>query len=129
MPSQKEIFIEEMKRRTKGFFIASIHVAAKLPENRVGWIMKDQFLRSAGSVGANYRAVCRARSDKEFFAKLSIVVEELDESLYWLETMVESDTVPREHIVKLYKEGNELLSILSKARKSASEKIKNSKNG
>ena len=68
-------------------------------------------------MGANYRAVCRARSQAEYFAKLSIVVEETDESLFWLELLVEADIMPKDKLGNLMTEASELLAIFSTARK------------
>ena len=81
----KEVFVEEFKKRTKQFVLRSIKLFQSLPQTEEARIIGKQFLRSSSSVGSNYRAVCRARSKAEFYAKLSIVVEEADESLFWLE--------------------------------------------
>ena len=69
----------EFKRRTKQLGLAVIRMTEKFPETRLAWVVKDQILRSALSVGANYRAVCRAKSDKDFINKMRIVEEEADE--------------------------------------------------
>jgi len=79
--------------------------------------MKRQLLRSATSVGANYRAACRARSAAEFYAKLSIVIEEADETLYWLELLEESGTSTKNAVASITKEAAEIVSVLAKARK------------
>ena len=78
----------EFKRRTKQLGLAVIRMTEKFPETRLAWVVKDQILRSALSVGANYRAVCRAKSDKDFINKMRIVEEEADETAYWLEIIV-----------------------------------------
>ena len=78
-----------------------------------------QLLRSATSVGANYRAACRAQSRPEFAAKLSIVVEETDESLYWLELIQESKLIKSELLTGIIKEANELVAIMLASRKTA----------
>lgn len=80
----------ELQHRTKKLALEIIKLAKQLPNNRVGWTFSDQIIRSATSVAANYRAVCRARSDKEFIAKMGIVIEEADETLFWLEMIDES---------------------------------------
>ncbi|MES2762003.1 MAG: four helix bundle protein [Bacteroidota bacterium] len=77
-------FAEEFKTKTKKFAIDIIIFCKSLPKSDEGFIIKKQLIRSATSVAANYRAVCRARSDAEFFSKLSIVVEEADESVFWM---------------------------------------------
>jgi len=85
-------------------------------------------LRSGTSFAANYRAVCRARSKAEFFSKLSIVVEELDETLFWLELLVDSNIVPENKLSQLNAELLEILSILARARKTLNKIIYHSIN-
>ncbi|WP_305952818.1 four helix bundle protein [Emticicia oligotrophica] len=80
-------------------------------------IIGKQLLRSASSVGSNYRAVCRARSQAEFYSKLSITIEEAEESLFWLEILVESNIVAKNKLHELIKEAEEIVKVLSKARK------------
>ena len=74
-------------------------------------------MRSASSTGANYRAACRARSKAEFYAKLSITIEEVDESLFWMEILVESTIIPANRLESLMQEATEIVKVLSKARK------------
>lgn len=81
---------EELKQRTKQFALRNIKLVQSLPSEDVARTIGRQLLRSGTSVGANYRAACRARSDAEFRAKLGIVEEEADESAYWMELLVES---------------------------------------
>jgi four helix bundle protein len=88
-----------------------------MPRSLAGQIIGRQLLRSATSVGANYRAACRAQSRAEFAAKLSIVVEEADESLYWLEILSESGLVKPERLRELIKEADELVAIATRSRK------------
>jgi four helix bundle protein len=88
-----------------------------MPRSLAGQIIGRQLLRSATSVGANYRAACRAQSRAEFAAKLSIVVEEADESLYWLEILSESGLVKPERLRELIKEADELVAIATSSRK------------
>jgi four helix bundle protein len=114
---EKEAFIEEFKKRTKTFTLRNIKVFQSLPKTDEAKIIGKQLLRSASSVGANYRAVCRARSQAEFFAKLSITIEEADESLFWLEILVESQIVTENKLADLMKEAEEIIKVLSKARK------------
>jgi len=80
----KSEFAEYFRNRTKKFVIDNIKLFRLLPKTEEAKIIGRQLLRSSSSVGANYRAVCRARSQAEFYAKLSIVVEEADESLFWM---------------------------------------------
>lgn len=117
----KQAFIEEIKYRTKQFVLRSIKLFRALPSTEEARIIGKQFLRSSSSVGANYRAVCRSRSQKEFFAKLSITIEEADESLFWLEIISESKILPVEKLDSLMKEAEEIVKILSTARKSSSQ--------
>ena len=112
-----------MKSRTKAFALRVIKLVGALPRNTTGQIIGRQLLRSATSVGANYRAACRAQSRAEFAAKLSIVVEEADESLYWLELLEESSLIKPERLTELLKEVNELLAISVSARKTAKQRI------
>jgi len=117
----KETFVNDLKDRTKQFVLRSIKLFRALPSTEEARIIGKQFLRSASSVGANYRAVCRSRSQKEFFAKLSITIEEADESLFWLEIITESGILPVEKLNSLMQEAEEIVKILSKARKSSSQ--------
>lgn len=100
------------KRRTKQLGLAVIRMTEKFPETRLAWVVKDQILRSALSVGANYRAVCRAKSDKDFINKMRIVEEEADETAYWLEIIEESDLLKSDDLRELKREVNELVAMV-----------------
>ena len=102
----------EFKRRTKQLGLAVIRMTEKFPETRLAWVVKDQILRSALSVGANYRAVCRAKSDKDFINKMGIVEEEADETAYWLEIIEESDLLKSDDLRELKREVNELVAMV-----------------
>lgn len=102
----------EFKRRTKQLGLAVIRMTEKFPETRLAWVVKDQILRSALSVGANYRAVCRAKSDKDFINKMRIVEEEADETAYWLEIIEESDLLKSDDLRELKREVNELVAMV-----------------
>lgn len=115
-------FSDEFKKRTKLFAISIIKLSKSFPKNDEAFIIKKQLLRSAFSVAANYRAVCRARSDAEFFSKLSIVVEESDEVVFWLELLIEGEIVQENDVSKNLKEANEILAIVAKSRKTMKEK-------
>src|SRR5262245_49659806 len=82
-------------------------------------VVADQVMRSGTSVGANYRAVCRARSRKEFIAKLGVVIEEGDEAAFWLEVTIESGMISAKRLSPLLQEANELVAIMTAARKTA----------
>lgn len=114
---QKVEFVEGRKQRFKQYVIRSTKLYQGMPVTGEAKIFGNQFLRSASSAGANYRSACRARSAKEFFAKMSIVVEELDESCFWMEIITETEILPESKTRNLMNEANELLSICAKARK------------
>src|ERR1700744_3414449 len=115
-------FAEMFKSRTKKFVIDNIRLFRTLPKTEEAKIVGRQLLRSSSSVGANYRAACRARSKAEFHSKLSTVVEEADESLFWMEILVEAEITNNQEISYLLKEGNEILKIASASRKTVSSK-------
>ncbi|MGZ5904911.1 MAG: four helix bundle protein [Reyranella sp.] len=100
-----------MKERTKRFALQTIRLCQALPRSQESQIITRQLLRSCASVGANYRAVCRARSQADFVSKLGIVLEEADETLFWLELLVESGLAQPERTAPLLREANELVSI------------------
>ncbi|MBN2519430.1 MAG: four helix bundle protein [Bacteroidales bacterium] len=114
---------EELKRRTKNFALNAIKLFNLLPKTEVAKLIGRQFVKSATSVGANYRAAILARSKKEFYAKICIVVEETDETIYWLEILEESGIFSDPLILELKKEGGELLLIFSKTRKTTKDSL------
>ena len=97
-----------------------MNVVSHLPSTIPGRVIADQVMRSASSVAANYRAACRARSKAEFVAKLSIVVEEADETVLWLELIIDGGLLPAERIKDLPAEANEITAIMVASRKTAS---------
>ena len=103
---------EEMKRRTKQFALRAMRLVGSLPKGFVGDVIGRQFLKAATSVGANYRAACRARSTADFIAKLKIVEEEGDESAYWLEIIIEGRLLKPALVRPLLQEAEEILSII-----------------
>ena len=103
---------EQMKSRTKCYALSVIGLMSELPRHYVTDCIARQIVRSSTSVGANYRAACRARSAADFIAKLKIVEEEADETLYWLEMLQESGKAPGERIQPIWREGNEILSMI-----------------
>ncbi|MEA3238883.1 MAG: four helix bundle protein [Candidatus Bipolaricaulota bacterium] len=110
---------KELQARTKTFALRIIRAFRGLPNTAEAGIIGRQVLRSGTSVAANYRAACRARSKAEFTAKLGVVVEEADETVFWLELLVESGVVSEEKLRGLMKEANELLAILAASRQTA----------
>jgi four helix bundle protein len=113
----------ELQHRTKEFALRILKLIDALPRTVAGRAISGQLVRSAMSVGANYRAACRARSRVEFAAKLGTVLEEADESLYWLEMIRDAKLIPEARISLLLKEANELTAIVAAGRKSAKENI------
>lgn len=117
----KEEFVEMMRVKTKKFAVDAFNLCNSLSPGRAYGTVVCQLVKSASSTGANYRAACRARSKKEFFSKMSIVVEEADESLYWLE-MIQDLKAPcdQKEVTRLMQEIDEIIRITAKAKNSAS---------
>jgi len=102
---------EELKARTRAFALRVIRLTESLPKTETARVIGRQLLRSGTSVGANYRAACRAKSTADFIHKMSIVEEEADECLYWMELLVEASLVKDDQLGPLRQEANELLAI------------------
>lgn len=102
---------EELKMRTKQFVLRVVRLVEALPRGRTADVLGRQLLRSGTSVGANYRAACRAKSTADFLSKMGTVEEEADESLYWMELLIEAGIVKADLLESLMKEGDELLAI------------------
>ena len=109
----------EMKNRTRQYALRVIKLFKALPKTEEARVIGRQLLRAGTSVGANYRAVCRARSKAEFIAKIGIVVEETDESIFWLELLIDGDIVIKERLADLLCETNELLAIFAASHHTA----------
>ena len=118
--SEKIAYREELKARLRRFALNLLELSKQTPFNSESKVLMNQLLRSGTSVYANYRAACRARSKAEFFSKLSIVVEEADETEMWLELVIASKVNESDLAKNLYSESLEILKIMSKARKSLS---------
>jgi four helix bundle protein len=103
---------EELQERTRRFALRIIKLFRSLPKTDEARILGKQVLRSGTSIGANYRAACRARSRAEFVAKLGIVLEEADETTFWLELMRDSGIFPEEKLKNIVHEAKELVAIL-----------------
>jgi four helix bundle protein len=119
--ADKTNFAETFRNRTKKFVVDNIRFYRTLPKTEEAKIIGRQLLRSSSSVGANYRAACRARSQAEFHAKLSIVVEEADESAFWMEVLIEAEVVDKPALTYLLDEANQILKITSASRKTVSK--------
>jgi four helix bundle protein len=122
--SESKVDQDELKRRTKRFAVRVIRLTQSLPKDKAAEVIGRQLLRCATSVGANYRSACRARSQADFISKMSIVEEEADESLYWMELLVEIKLVRPDLIADLMKEADELLSISVASIKTARSRPK-----
>ena len=113
----------ELKDRTKKFALRILKLVTALPDTIAGRAVGNQIVRSGTSVAANYRATCRARSKAEFIAKIGVVLEEVDETLLWLELIAEGKLLSPKRVEPLLIETNELVAIMVTSRKSASSNL------
>ena len=102
---------QDLRKRTKQFALRIIKVYSALPKTDVAHVIGKQVLRSGTSIGAHYREAYRSRSDAEFVSKIEVALQELDETLYWLELMIESELFPDSKLNSLIQETNELIAI------------------
>ncbi len=116
---------EDFKRRTKQLALRVIRLVEALPQSRTSEVIGKQLIRSATSVGANYRSACRGKSTADVIAKLSLVEEEADESLYWMEIIVEIGLLPLEKVRNLMSENTEILAMTVASIKTLRQKEKN----
>ncbi len=107
---------DDLKRRTKKFALRILKLVSALPDNIQGRTVAGQLTRCGTSVGSNYRASCRARSRAEFIAKIGVVLEEADESAFWLELIIEGQLLKPELVRPLLTEANELVQIMARSR-------------
>lgn len=112
---------EQIKKRTKQIGLEVIKLVGELPNKPSAWAISNQIIRSSTSVGANYRAACRAKSTADFINKLKIVEEEADETQYWLEVLEETNLIHSDRIDTIKKEVNEIVSIVVASIKTARE--------
>jgi len=110
---------DELKQRTKSFGLRVIRLVNALPPNRSADVIGKQLLRSGTSVGANYRSACRGRSRPDFISRINISIEEADESLYWMELLIEAGLVSDSRLSELMQEADELIAILTASAKTA----------
>jgi four helix bundle protein len=110
---------EELKKRTKQFALMIIKLVDELPTTKAGNTIGNQIIRSGTSVASNYRAACRARSNADFISKITIVEEESDETLFWLELIADADLIKKEKLTDLLKEADELTAIFTASGKTA----------
>ena len=118
-------FGEEFKQRTKAFALRVMRLSDRLPITPSCRTAGMQLVRSGTSVAANYRAACRARSAREFSAKLHIALEEADETVLWLELLNEGGSLPAGRLDKLLAEAQSILAIIGKAEKTARANLRN----
>lgn len=110
---------QELRTRTKTFALRVIRMSQALPRNREASVILNQVLRSATGIAANYRAAGRSRSKAEFIAKIGVVVEEADETVFWLEMLADSRIVRPQKLGNLLAEATELVAIFAASRKTA----------
>jgi four helix bundle protein len=111
-----------LQNRTKKLALAIIAFVDILPDNPFTRVAKYQLIKAGTSVGANYRAACRARSKADFIAKMGIVEEEADETLYWLELLVDSGTTSKDSVIHLISEADEILAMVVSSINTARKK-------
>ena len=112
-------YAEKLKKITKDFAIRIVKLYRALPNTGEAKVIGNQFLRSGTAIAANYRASCRARSNAEFIAKIGVVVEEADETVFWLEMLVDCEIFTESKMKDLIQEGNELLAIFAASQTTA----------
>jgi four helix bundle protein len=110
---------EQLRQRTKALAVRIVRLYRSLPESRDAQIMGTQLLRCGTSVGANYRAVCRARSKADFVSKIGIVLEEADETVFWLELLIETGIMPEPRVKELLQEARELTAIFTATQRTS----------
>ncbi len=120
-------FAEQLKSRTKQLAISSLSVLENVQFSNESSVLVKQLTKSSTSIGANYRSALRAKSKADFVSKLSVVIEEADEALYWLELLFETHKINQTDYDTLYKETNEILMIMSKTKSSTLENPNKSK--
>ena len=114
---------DALKARTKDFAIRIFHLVEALPKSLQGRAVANQIIRSGTSVAANYRAACRARSKREFIARLGTMEDEADESAFWLELIIDGRLLPEKLITPLLEESSELVAIAAASKKTAASRL------
>ena len=115
---------KDLKERTKQFALKIIKIVEMLPRGRTADILGRQLMSAGTSVGANYRAACRAKSTADFISKMGIVEEEADETVYWMELLIESGLIRKDELIHLLGEADEILAITVSSIKTARESKK-----
>jgi four helix bundle protein len=119
----------ELRKRTMQFALRAVRLFRSLPSSAEARVVGQQLLRSGTCVAANYRAVCKARSQADFIAKLGIVEEQVDESVFWLEFLVEAQMMPRKRMSDLIGEAKQLTAIFAASRRTAKQNNRQSEVG
>jgi four helix bundle protein len=119
---------DELKARTKSFAHRVLDLCDALPLTNSGRIVSNQLGRAGTSVGANYRASCKARSTAEFVSKVGVVEEEADECQFWIELVIERKAIPAKRVMPLLNEARELTAIMAASRKTAAKRLRKPKN-
>lgn len=117
----QESFNDKFRRRTKSLALAIIKLVSPIKYSDEVGVLRKQIIRSGTSVASNFRAYSRGRSEKERYAKICIVVEEADETLFWLEMLVEADLIPKYKTVEIENETLEILKVMSGYKKRLSQ--------
>jgi len=115
---------QDLRKRTKDFALRIVRLYAALPKNAIAQVLGKQILRSGTSVGAQYREACRAKSNADFISKIEGALQELDETLYWLEMIAESGVVAASRLDSLRKEAEELIAMFVTIVKGVKEKTR-----
>lgn len=110
---------ELLRERTKAFAVRIVRLVSALPNNRIGDVLGRQVLKSGTSIGANYREASRASSKRHFITTLEIAQREADETLYWLELLIDTQTMSSQQLAELIQECNEIVAMLTTAIKTA----------
>lgn len=121
---KQEEFNEQFRRRTKQLALDIIKMVSSIPYSDALGVIRRQLIKASTSMASNFRASCRARSDQELFSKLCIVVEETDETVFWLEMLVDGGFISAEEVAPMSKEALEILYVMSAYRKNIGSKIK-----
>ncbi len=114
---------DDLRNRTKSFALDTIELVESLPKGKMPDVIGKQLLRSGTSVGANSRAACRAKSKADFISKMGIVEEEADESIYWMELIVETGLLPHDRVREIRAEAAELLAIVVSSIKTTKKTV------
>lgn len=113
----------QLQERLKSFALRLVPLCEALPEKKLSSIIEHQLLRSGFSAAANYRSACNAQTKKSFLSKLSIALEEIDESVFWLEIIRDANLLPQIKLDLIIKEAKELTKILGASRRTAAQKL------